>query len=148
MSQIQVDPIHFLLVEDDAEDVRLARRSFAKARIINRLDVVNNGQQALDYLRHRGEYADVEQYPIPDVILLDLNMPVMDGREFIRVIRNDDALSHVPVVIISTSDFERDIEFGRDNGITRFIIKPLQVDNILQLCASLEHVRIVLTRAS
>lgn len=146
MSRIEVDPIGILLVEDDDEDILLARRAFAKARIANRLDVVNNGRQALDYLRHRGDYADAERYPVPDVILLDLNMPVMDGREFIRLVRNDAALNRIPVVIVSTSDFERDVEFGREYGIGNFITKPLGVDNVLQLCASLDHVRIVLAR--
>ena len=146
MAKIEIEPIRILMVEDDPEDVMLAQRAFTKARIQNQPDVVNSGQEALDYLQNRGAYADAERYAKPDLILLDLNMPGMDGREFLRRIKNISVLARIPIAIVSTSDFEKDIEYGREFGVKNFIIKPLQVDNILQLCTMLESLRIVLVR--
>lgn len=146
MSAISVEPIRLLLVEDDEADILLAQRAFERANIWNTLDVVRNGREALDYLCHRGDYADRARYPRPDLILLDLNLPVLDGREVLKTIRTDASLKDIPIVIVSTSDYERDIEFGRQHGVHHYIIKPLQVDNILETFTAFRQFRIVLGR--
>lgn len=146
MSKINVDPIRLLLVEDDEADIILAQRAFERANIWNPLDVVRNGREALDYLYNRGNYADRSLYPKPDLILLDLNLPALDGREVLKTIRADAALKNIPVVIVSTSDYERDIEFGRQLGVHHYVIKPLQVDNILETFTAFREFRIVLAR--
>lgn len=146
MSTISVEPIRLLLVEDDEADILLAQRAFERANIWNPLDVVRNGREALDYLYHRGEFSDSKKYPRPDLILLDLNLPALDGRDVLKTIRADSSLNSIPVVIVSTSDYERDIEFGRQHGVHHYIIKPLQVDNILETMAAFREFRIVLSR--
>jgi CheY-like chemotaxis protein len=146
MSKISVDPIRLLLVEDDEADILLAQRAFERANIWNPLDVVRNGREALDYLYNRGNYADRSLYPRPDLILLDLNLPALDGREVLKTIRADASLKDIPIVIVSTSDYERDIEFGRQHGVHHYIIKPLQVDNILETFTAFREFRIVLGR--
>ncbi len=146
MKTISVEPIRLLLVEDDEADILLAQRAFERANIWNPLDVVRNGREALDYLYNRGNYSDRSLYPKPDLILLDLNLPVMDGRDVLKTLRAEAALKDIPVVIVSTSDYERDIEFGRQLGVHHYIIKPLQVDNILETFTAFREFRIVLGR--
>jgi two-component system, response regulator len=144
MNQVSIVPIKILLVEDDEADILLAQRAFERANIWNRLVVVRNGQETLDYLRNEHTYADREKHPAPGVILLDLNLPGIDGREVLGIIRKDPKLSAIPVVIVSTSDYERDIEFGRAHGVQHYIIKPLQVDNIMETFTAIMSFHIIL----
>lgn len=146
MSKITVEPARLLLVEDDEADILLAQRAFERANVWNPVDVVRNGREALDYLQNRGAYSDRAKYPRPDLVLLDLNLPAVDGREVLKVMRNDPEMKNIPVVIVSTSDYERDMEFGRQLGVYHYIIKPLQVDNILETFAACREFRIVLAR--
>ena len=144
MSRITVDSIRILLVEDDEADILLAQRAFERANIWNQMDVVRNGQEALDYLRNEHAYADQGRHPRPDVILLDLNLPGVDGREVLELIHKDPALGRIPLVIVSTSDYERDIEFGRSHGVQHYIIKPIQVDNIMETFTSIPGFKVIL----
>jgi CheY-like chemotaxis protein len=144
MNQITIVPIKILLIEDDEADILLAQRAFERANIWNRIDVVHNGHEALDYLRNEQAYADKAKYPPPGVVLLDLNLPGMDGREVIEIMQKDARLSAIPVIIVSTSDYERDIEFGRSHGVQHYIIKPIQVDNIMEMFSSLKNFRVIL----
>lgn len=146
MSKITVEPARLLLVEDDEADILLAQRAFERANVWNPVDVVRNGREALDYLQNRGAYSDRAKYPRPDLVLLDLNLPAVDGREVLKVMRNDPEMKNIPMVIVSTSDYERDMEFGRQLGVYHYIIKPLQVDNILETFAACREFRIVLAR--
>ena len=137
MTQKKVQPARILMVEDDEDDVLFTQRAMEKGNIWNQLDVVRNGQQALDYLHHEHDYADPAAYPRPDLILLDLNLPGIDGREFLKRMSADPDLKNIPVAITSTSDYERDIEFGRAHGVQHYLIKPIQVDNLLQVFTTL-----------
>jgi len=144
MSKVSVEPIRILLVEDDEADILLAQRAFTRARIWNTLDVVRNGEQALDYLHNRGPYTDKILHPRPDLMLLDLNMPGIDGREVLRRMAAYTELKKIPVVIISTSDYEKDIEFGRSHGVRHYIIKPLQADSIFETCMAVPGFQLVM----
>lgn len=137
MSTITVKPMRILMVEDDDADVLLAKRAFSRARIWNTMELVRNGKEAMDYLTNQGAFADTALFPRPDVVLLDLNLPVIDGREVLEKIRRNPALKDLPVVIVSTSDFDKDIEFGRVRGVRHYIIKPLAVDNVIEIFAAL-----------
>lgn len=148
MSRINVEPIKLLLVEDDEADILLAKRAFQRANIWNPVDVVRNGQEALDYLHNAGPYADKSKFPRPGLILLDLNLPGIDGREVLDRMHKDPALKSVPVVIVSTSDYERDIEFGRARDVQHYIIKPIQGDNILETCTAFPDFRIILGKVA
>ncbi len=144
MNRVAITPIKILLVEDDEADILLAQRAFERANIWNGMEVVRNGQEALDYLRNEQAYADKEKYPAPGVILLDLNLPGIDGREVLEVMKKDPKLSAIPLVIVSTSDYERDIEFGRSHGVQHYIIKPIQVDNIMETFTAITSFHIIL----
>jgi len=146
MSGITVEPIRLLLVEDDEADILLAQRAFERANIWNKVDVARDGRETLDYLRNQGAYADKTKYPRPGLILLDLNLPGIDGREVLETMYKDPNLKTIPVVIVSTSDYERDIEYGRARDVQHYIIKPIQVDNILETCSAVHDFRIVLGR--
>lgn len=137
MNVVTVKPMKILLVEDDDADVTLAKRAFTRAKIWNSMDLVRNGKEALDYLGNTGEYADAVKYSRPDVVLLDLNLPILDGREVLVRLRENPATKDIPVVIVSTSDYDKDIEFGRTRGVRHYIIKPLAVDNVIEIFAAL-----------
>ena len=103
---MNVVPIDILLVEDSPSDVLLTREALRDARIANDLSVARNGEEALDYLRQEGEHVGK---PRPDIVILDLNLPRMDGREVLREIKGDDSLKRIPVIILTTSSSDRDI---------------------------------------
>src|SRR5262245_27193502 len=99
-------PVEILLVEDNPADVRLTREVFREGDVANRMNVVRDGEEAMEYLRHEGRYRDV---PRPDLVLLDLNLPRKDGREVLAEIRADPALTTLPVVVLSTSTASVDV---------------------------------------
>ena len=103
---MQFRPIELLLVEDSEPDVRLTMEALREAKVKNRLWVVEDGVEALEFLRRENRYSDA---PRPDLILLDLNLPRKDGREVLREIKNDDSLKRIPVVILTTSRSEEDV---------------------------------------
>ncbi len=112
MSQTtDVVPVHILLVEDDPGDIVLTKEALKNGRIYNALDVVEDGERALKFLRREAPYSDATR---PDLILLDLNMPRMDGRETLEHIKADPALRAIPVVVLTTSDDDQDIEQSYD----------------------------------
>lgn len=114
-----------LLVEDNADDVELTRIAFAEAKIANPLHVVGNGVEALDYLFGRGEYAGAEAREQPSLVLLDLNMPRMDGREVLQAIRADASTRSLPVVVMTTSGEPFDVEACYLLGANSYIRKPV-----------------------
>ena len=131
--------ITILLVEDDPGDQELTRRAFEEGRILNRLEIVEDGQQALDYLRRRGAFADADRAPRPDLVLLDLNLPRLDGREVLKAMRADADLRSIPVVVLTTSREEDDVAQTYDLGVNSFISKPLDMDEFVGLLRSLEQ---------
>ncbi|HOW97921.1 MAG TPA: response regulator [Kiritimatiellia bacterium] len=147
MPNITVQTSRILLVEDDHDDAALAQRAFHKANVWNPLDVVRSGQEAWDYLTHQGAFADAEKFPAPLFVLVDLNLPGMDGRELISRIQADSGLRRIPLLVVSTSDYEKDIEFGRKLGVQHYVIKPLQPQNILAFIGALPGFQIILGTA-
>lgn len=115
-------PVNILLVEDDPGDQKLVKISLKDNRIANDLHIVNNGKDALDYLYHRGDYSDGT--PRPDLILLDLNMPGMNGKEFLKQIKSDENLKAIPVVILTSSGAEKDILQGYNLQASGYVKKP------------------------
>lgn len=122
--------VELLLVEDDPGDVLLTRKALSSGSIAIRLHVVGNGIDALRSLRNEGEYADTPQ---PDLILLDLNMPQMDGRETLAQIKADPALKSIPVIVLTTSFAGDDIERSYDQQANCFITKPACLDDFDQV---------------
>ncbi len=114
-----------LLVEDNADDVELTQRAFKKSNILNELVVVSDGQEALDYLFGAGDYIGRKPVVMPHVVLLDLNLPSLNGLEVLRRMRADDRTKLLPVVILTTSSEEADILGGYSGGANSYIRKPV-----------------------
>jgi len=128
-----------LLVEDDPEDQELTRRAFQISKLRNRLLVVDDGEQALDYLYRRGQFGRPESSPRPDLILLDLNMPKLDGRAVLKRIKEDPELRRIPVVVLTTSSQEEDILRSYDLGVNSYITKPVQMEGFMKAIKDLER---------
>jgi len=128
----QPRPIVILMAEDDEDDRLLTRQAFAEARFANDLRVVGDGVELLDYLLRRGRYADGDASPRPGIILLDLNMPRMDGREALRQIKLHGELRRIPVVILTTSKAEEDIIRSYDLGASGYVTKPVTFESMVE----------------
>ncbi len=127
--------VEILLVEDNEGDVRLTREALKEGRIRNRLNVVQDGEQALAFLRREGEHADA---PRPDLILLDLNLPRLDGREVLAAIKSDLALKSIPVVVLTSSRTEQDLLRAYDLHANCFITKPVEFEQFIEVVRSIE----------
>jgi two-component system, chemotaxis family, response regulator Rcp1 len=132
---MNVIPIELLLVEDSEPDVRLTIEALREAKVKNRLWVVNDGVQALEFLRRQGRYADA---PRPDLILLDLNLPRKDGRQVLTEIKNDPALKCIPVVVLTTSKSEEDILRAYQLHANCYITKPVDFNRFMEVVKSIE----------
>ena len=125
-----------LLVEDDPADVELTRETLADAKVVTSLHIVGDGLEALAFLRREAQYADV---PRPDLILLDLNLPRMDGRTFLAEIRADDRFKSIPVVVLTTSQADEDILKSYRLGANCFITKPVGLVEFSRVVNAIEH---------
>ena len=125
-------PITILLADDDADDRMLTIQALEEAHVSNDVRIVEDGEQLLDYLYQRGQYgAEDGTAPRPGLILLDLNMPKMDGREALRLIKADKSLRDIPIVILTTSRLEQDVARSYDLGVNSFISKPVTFSGLV-----------------
>ena len=131
------EPVIILLAEDDQDDCYLISEALDESGVENRLLMVENGEQLLDYLYHRGKYSDQEEWPHPELILLDLNMPLKDGREALEEIKKDPELKRIPIVVLTTSQAEEDVLATYDLGITGFITKPMTFTGLVEIMRSI-----------
>ena len=131
MGQFNGKPAVILLAEDDPGDQELTRRALEQSRIRNDLYIVEDGEEALDYLLRRGKYEDPASSPKPDLMLLDLNMPKMDGKQLLKQMRADPNLRRIPVVALTTSKQESDIIRTYDLGANSYIVKPVDMDQFI-----------------
>ena len=128
-------PIEVLLVEDDPGDTLMIREALEENKVRNRLTCVTDGVQAMDFLRGEGEHADA---PRPDLILLDLNLPRMDGREVLAEIKRDDDLRPIPVVILTTSQAEEDVLRSYDLHANAYVTKPVDFDRFIEVVRQID----------
>jgi CheY-like chemotaxis protein len=131
--------ITILMADDDADDRLMAREALEEAGLTNVMKFVEDGEELLDYLRQSGAYADPDSAPRPGLILLDLNMPRMDGREALREIKADPELRRIPVVVLTTSKAEEDILRTYDLGVNSFITKPVTFEGLVEVMKHLAH---------
>jgi CheY-like chemotaxis protein len=136
---MSADPrrITILMADDDPDDRLLAADALRESRVPGDLRFVDDGEQLLDYLRRRGRWADPAQSPRPGLVLLDLNMPRMDGREALAEIKGDPALRRIPVVILTTSQSESDVLRSYDLGANSFITKPATFSGLVEAMRAL-----------
>ena len=130
---VKGEPITVLLVEDDAAHAEIVRRNLETCRVANRMIHVEDGQAALDYLFRRNSYADTDAYPRPDLVLLDLRLPKVDGLEVLRQIREDEELKGLPTVVLTTSNAEADVVNAYTQGVSGYLVKPVDFEKFTQL---------------
>lgn len=126
-------PIRILVADDDADDRMLINDAFEEAHLSNPIDFVEDGVDLLDHLKRRGKYADLVDQALPGIILLDLNMPRLDGRGALAEIRSDPVLKKIPVVVLTTSQSEEDIIKTYDLGVNSYITKPVTFDGLVNV---------------
>lgn len=122
-----------LLVEDNPDDIMIIERALKEAKVINRLSIVRDGQEALDYLRHKKGGGDAGSFYKPGLILLDVNLPKLNGLELLKIIKEDETLKMIPVVMLTVSQREEDIVKGYNFGCNSFIQKPVEFDRFVEV---------------
>lgn len=127
------DPIFVMLVEDNADHAELVIRTLEDHRIANKIRHFSDGQTAMDYLLRRGEYKNPETSPRPHMILLDLRLPRVDGLEVLRMIKENEELKNIPVIILTTSEAERDVTRAYDNHVNSYLVKPVGYEEFSKL---------------
>jgi CheY-like chemotaxis protein len=135
---VQTDPrpIDVLLVEDDPGDVLMTREAFEDNKVANNLYVVNDGVMAMEFLRKQGQYADA---PTPDLVLLDLNLPRMDGREVLAALKEDHELRRIPVVILTTSEAEEDVLRSYSLHANAYVTKPVDFARFIEVVRQIDE---------
>ena len=128
--------IQVLLVEDDPGDVLMTREAFEDYKVHNQLHVVNDGEQAMAFLRQEGQYADL---PRPDLVLLDLNLPRMDGRQVLDAIKSDPELSSIPVVVLTTSEAEDDVLRSYSLHANAYVTKPVDFERFIAVIRQIDE---------
>ena len=125
MQTLNGKPLNILLVEDNPDHAELVRRNMEDAQIANRIVHVTDGEMALDYMFGRGSYADREKHPLPDLVLLDLRLPKIDGLQVLKEVKTDARTLATPVVILTTSDGERDMAMAYEHHANSYVTKPV-----------------------
>jgi len=140
----KLEPLTILLVEDDLADQKLIKISLRRQKVANDLCIVSSGEEGMDFLHRRGDYKSGA--PRPDLILLDLNMPGMGGKEFLRRVKNDEHLKKIPVVILTTSDAERDIVDSYKLQASGYVNKPVTLAGFEEVMKKIEEYWFVLCK--
>jgi CheY-like chemotaxis protein len=128
-------PIHILLVEDNEGDILLTKDAFEHAKIINTISVVRDGREAMDFLTKQGAYASAK---MPDLVLLDVNLPKKNGHEVLQFIKGNADLRQIPVIMLTTSSSERDISLSYKNYANCYITKPVEAEDFITAISQIE----------
>ncbi|TVR77964.1 MAG: response regulator [Chitinophagaceae bacterium] len=128
--------IHILLVEDNEGDIILTKEAFEESEINNSLSVVKNGIDALDYVFKRGKFMESES---PELILLDLNLPKKNGFEVLEILKSSDKTRHIPIIILSTTSSQRDVNLAYHYQANCFLSKPLEIDDFMEMIHAIEY---------
>ena len=138
-------PIHILMAEDNEGDVLLTREAFAEAKIVTHFSVVKDGKEAIDFLACQGKY---EHESMPDLLLLDVNLPRKNGHEVLQYVKGDAHLQHIPVVMLSTSSSPKDIKLALTNQARCFLTKPINMSEFLGALTNIENLSLRLVNVS
>ncbi|MFQ5544275.1 MAG: response regulator [Nitrospiria bacterium] len=134
---IKNEPIKILLADDDEDDIAIALRAFKKSKLENEVFVVRDGEETLDYLLSRGQYQDESQHPKPHLLLLDINMPKMNGLEVLKQLEDHPTLKRLRVMMLTSSKNEEDVVRSYNNGACAYIPKPVEFDDFLNVVEGL-----------
>jgi CheY-like chemotaxis protein len=135
--------INVLLVEDDPGDVLITREALSAAKILHNLEVVDNGEAAVSFLRQEGEYVDA---PRPDLVFLDLNLPRLDGREVLAMVKSDEMLRRIPIVVLTTSNAEEDVLRSYDLHANAYVTKPVDIDAFMNVVRQIDDFFLTVVR--
>ncbi len=136
---IKDEAIKILLAEDDEDDIAIALRAFKKSRLENEVFVVRDGEETLDYLLRREPYQDVEKYPTPHLLLLDINMPKMNGLEVLEQLDAHPDLKRLRVMVLTSSKNEEDVVKCYNNGACAYLAKPVEFNDFLEVVEGLNY---------
>jgi CheY-like chemotaxis protein len=142
-TDIDTRPVEILLVEDDEGDVLLTTEALEASKITNNMHVARNGEEALRFLRKEGEYADAVR---PDIVLLDLNLPRVDGREVLAQIKADEDLRRIPIVVLTTSEAEEDVLRSYNLHANAYVTKPVDFERFLKVVQSIDEFFVTVVR--
>jgi|SRR5687768_9710097 len=131
-----MDHIHILLVEDNEGDILLTREALEEAKMLTTLSVVKDGKEAIDFVCRKGKYTEAS---LPDLILLDVNLPKKNGHEVLQYIKQDEELKQIPVIILTTSSSEMDINLAYKNYANCYITKPVDVNDFMSVITTIEN---------
>lgn len=143
LETLELRPITLLIIDDYRPDIKLAQKVLEEGKLLLNIKTAENGEMALAYLRKENNYRDVET---PDLILLDLRMPLMDGHKLLQIIKTDDNLKRIPVIIMTISKDEEDIEMSYNEHANAYIIKPIAYDQFVDAIRSLENFWLTVVR--
>jgi|SRR3990172_1029632 len=132
-------PIRILLVEDNDAHTKLIMRAFEEDRIANHVNCVSDGEEALDYLYQRGNFSDADRHPRPDMVLLDLKLPKVDGIEVLKQVKEDERLREIPVVVLTSSTDQRDVHAAYRHYANSYIAKPIDFDKFRKVVGELGY---------
>jgi len=127
---------HILLVEDNEGDIILTLDAFEESKIRTNISIVKNGNDALDFLFKRGKHTDAER---PDLILLDINLPIFNGHDVLKKIKQEPSLKKIPVIMLTTSSNQRDINMAYENHTNSYVAKPLDMDDFMKAVLKIEE---------
>lgn len=133
---MKLKTVHILLVEDNEGDILLTQDAFEESKINTEISVARNGQEALDFLYNRGAFTEVKK---PDLILLDINLPIYNGHEVLKQIKTDLNLKKIPVIMLTTSAFSNDIGQAYENNCNSYVKKPLDMDEFIDAILKIEN---------
>lgn len=136
-------PVHFLLVEDNEGDILLTTEAFEEGKINNILSVARDGEEAVNFLEKKGKYKDAET---PDLVILDINLPKMNGHEVLNFIKQNEKLRHIPVIMLTTSSSESDVLKAYQQHVNCFITKPVEVSDFLKAVMDIEGFWVTLVK--
>jgi CheY-like chemotaxis protein len=136
-----------LLVEDSEDDILLIQRAFRQANIVNPLQVVRDGAEAIAYLRGHGPYSNRAEYPLPELLLLDLKMPGIDGFDVLRWLREQQGFGSVRIVVLSSSERIRDVNLAYQLGANSFLVKPVDFKDLVELTQAIHGYWLWLSKA-
>lgn len=129
-------PIHILMVEDNEGDIILTKEALQDSKIINTITAVRNGKEALDYVFRKGEFANSQ---LPDLILLDINLPMKNGHEVLLALKENETTRKIPVIMLTTSSSQKDIDQSYKEHANCYIVKPVEVADFLKAIAGIEN---------
>ncbi len=132
-------PVPILIADDDLDDCQMIKEALYESRLLNSLHFVEDGEELMNYLCHKGKFEDRLKFPTPGLILLDLNMPKKDGREALREIKSNADLRQIPIIVFTTSQAEEDVLRTYDLGVNSFITKPVKFEDLVRMMRDLGH---------